>query len=220
MTTQLVVDNDRSKPYHHGDLRQALIDAACTQIENEGTEKLSLRALARDAGVSPTAPYRHFPTKNCLLAAIAAEGFIELREQLEDDISNIHGDCLDRLAACGHTYVNYAVENPTKFNLMFGDVLADFTPYDGLQQTANETFNKFMGQVKAAQDAGLIADAPFDEIAAYVWSSMHGIASLIINKGTKIGLKGEIPSSIIAVRYMRDNLDVLIQRVIKGLIEV
>lgn len=228
MTTQLVIDNDNNEAgaYHHGDLRQALMDAACEQIDQYGTEKLSLRALARDAGVSPTAPYRHFPSKNCLLASIAVQGFQELGEKLEQDIARIDGDCLEHLTASGHTYVNYAVENPAKFHLMFGDILADFTAYQGLQQAANETFEKFMDLVKAARDAGLITNAPFDEVAAYVWSSMHGAASLIINKARKIiklekelstNSSARMPASMIAVKYMQNNLDGLIQRVIRGL---
>jgi len=106
------------RSYHHGDLRQVLMKAAREHIAVEGTEKLSLRALAREAGVSPTAPYRHFPTKNCLLAAIAAEGFAELQDTMHRQVHAAGPDVLDQLSAAARAYVQYALENPVKFHLM------------------------------------------------------------------------------------------------------
>ena len=73
----------RSK-YHHGGLRRALVSLAVTEIARAGVEKLSLRSLSRQAGVSPTAPFRHFPDKQSLLAGIAIEGFEELARQLTE----------------------------------------------------------------------------------------------------------------------------------------
>src|SRR4051812_36803257 len=99
--------------YHHGNLRPALLRAASKTLEKEGAGALSLRDLARRAGVSHNAPYRHFRDRDSLLAAIATEGFRQL------------GDALRGRAGkeMGAAYVRFALEHPQQFRLMFGGVL-------------------------------------------------------------------------------------------------
>src|SRR5215510_3558714 len=95
--------------YHHGDLRAALLEAAGRIVDKEGAAALSVREAARRARVSHNAPYRHFPDRQSLLAAIAAEGFA----RLGDALKNSHGK------AMGEAYVHFALENPAVFRLMF-----------------------------------------------------------------------------------------------------
>ena len=79
------------KPYHHGDLRRALLRAAVVILEREGPSALSLRAVAREAGVSPAAPYHHFKDKSELLNAVATEGFNRLKAALAEAFATAHG---------------------------------------------------------------------------------------------------------------------------------
>src|SRR5258707_1216881 len=112
----------RAKPegrYHHGDLRRALIDAARVLVEREGRQALTLRAAARMAGVSQAAPYRHFPDKNALLAAVAEDGVRALAAWLRGAAARHEGDPLARLQALGVAYVTFAVTSTAHFRVMF-----------------------------------------------------------------------------------------------------
>ncbi|GAB1256733.1 TetR/AcrR family transcriptional regulator [Aurantivibrio plasticivorans] len=205
-----------TRPYHHGDLKQTLIDAACRHIASGGTEKLSLRALAREAGVSPTAPYRHFSTKNSLLASIAYEGFSELQKCLDTISEQKISDPYERLVKLGVAYVNYAVENPVKYHLMFGDVLADFTAYENLQKSVETVFALVARELNQAKEEGFVSEAPFEELAAYVWSCLHGLANLIVNKRRRL----EFPDKtlgISVIHYLTQNVEKIMKRVIQGL---
>ncbi len=117
----------KSKRYHHGALRQALIDAALVAVEQDGAEKASLRNLARGLGVSATAPYRHFADRDALLTAVAARGFNEFATALErsaaGDISPSHG-----LMAMGRTYLDLALKRPQLYRLMFTYPLSGDNP--------------------------------------------------------------------------------------------
>ena len=118
--------------YHHGDLRTTLLRAAEAHIALEGTERLSLRALAREAGVSATAPYRHFDDRQALLVALATEGFEELAVVNADIHRNFgHEPIPTQLLQCGLAYVRYAEANQVKYLLMFGDVVGDFNTGEG-----------------------------------------------------------------------------------------
>src|SRR5688500_9283866 len=94
--------------YHHGDLRRALVDSALEILEEGG--ELSLRAVARRAGVSHTAPYHHFRDRRRLVAAVATEGLLALRDALAG--AGSPGEPLSRLLECGVAYVRFAVGNP------------------------------------------------------------------------------------------------------------
>ena len=106
--------NCTRKSYHHGDLEAALIRSAGKILEKEGLDALSLREVARQAGVSHNAPYRHFAEREALLAALAAKGF-EMLAQAQQAAAAKGG-----LRAMGEAYVLFALEHPQRFRLMFG----------------------------------------------------------------------------------------------------
>jgi AcrR family transcriptional regulator len=165
--------------YHHGELPATIMSLALEHIEAAGTEKLSLRALARQAGVSATAPYRHFPTKNCLIAALATQGFEKLgcrtKAIVEQDLP-----LEDKFIAMGLGYIEFAMENPTAYQLMFGAVLADFSEYAMLHNAATQSYDVVLELLSAlTEEKGLKVD--LDMFGGVVWSSVHGIASLLIN---------------------------------------
>src|SRR6478736_9746442 len=98
------MDAERGRPYHHGDLRNALLDSARSILEKQGLEALSLRAVARKAGVSHAAPYRHFPNHEALLAELATEGFAELRGEINSVVNSPDVE-QDRIAKIGAAYM-------------------------------------------------------------------------------------------------------------------
>jgi AcrR family transcriptional regulator len=149
--------------YHHGDLRAAVLAAAGKVIEKEGLGSLSVREAARRAGVSHNAPYRHFPDRDALLAALAAEGFIQL------------GKALDKRSGreLGEAYVRFALAHPQRFRLMFGGLVA-LDRYPELRTEARATHERL-----TAAFAGLGAEAQF--AAAAAWSLVHGLAQLILD---------------------------------------
>jgi AcrR family transcriptional regulator len=149
--------------YHHGDLRVAVLAAAAEIIEKEGLTGLSVREAARRAGVSHNAPYRHFPDRDALLAALATEGFSQLSKALD----NRSGREL------GEAYVRFALAHPQRFRLMFGGQLS-LDRFPELRTQAEATHARL-----TAAFAGLGAEAKF--AAAAAWSLVHGLANLILD---------------------------------------
>lgn len=173
--------------YHHGDLRSALVAEALALLAEEGEEALSLRAVARRAGVSAMAPYRHYPDKRALLAAVAARGFEAFRDTLEAaDRAALPGEALVEQAVA---YVGFACANPALFRLMFGPRHpGSFPELDGASAAAYGVLAD-----RVARDA-----APAPACAARVlgcWSLVHGLASLILDGR----LAGHIDGSVEAV---------------------
>ena len=112
------------KSYHHGNLKQELIDCACKMCERDGYTKLSIRSLAKESNVSQTAPYRHFKTKEDLYAEIAKEGF----NKLYKTISKVKSKNIEEnLIFLGEEYVAFGVKNANTYDLMFGTAVTDFT---------------------------------------------------------------------------------------------
>jgi AcrR family transcriptional regulator len=153
--------------YHHGDLRAALIAIALTHLSKGGSD-ISLRELAREAGVSPTAAYRHFASKEDLLAALADEGFRKLSERQVPSISDKPSD---RLFAALMDYMAFARAEPSLYALMFGRLHVDGP---GLPQRTS-SFASLTSLIAAVDPAATPADA------LRVWSTVHGCATLVLS---------------------------------------
>jgi len=165
--------------YHHGDLRRALVQSALDLIAAGGTSRVTLRGVARAAGVSHMAPYNHFADKAALIAAAGAEGFRRLKGAMEQRMKAFaQGDPL-RVQAVGIAYVVFAVENPELFRLMFGPELADTTGHADLARAAHEVLQLLIG---ALDVAGLAAPdaAAAAEFALAPWALVHGLAMLAV----------------------------------------
>ena len=157
------------RSYHHGDLEAAFARAAGKVLEKEGVEALSVREVARRAGVSHAAPYRHFADRESLLAALAAEGFATLgRAQREAAAAR-------GLRGMGEAYVRFALEHPQRFRLMFGG-LVRIAKHPALREVATKTFDGLSGalaarlpEAKGARDSSIAA-----------WALVHGLAQLLL----------------------------------------
>ena len=180
--------------YHHGNLRRALIDAGLGLIEQEGAAALSLREAARRAGVSTAAPYRHFPSRKALLAAIAEEGFRLLGEEIRRAIAAHGDDPARRLGEAGIAYVLFAAAHPCHYNVMFGPELADRAAHPSLQAAADDASRVLLGAILDYQAAGWMSSRDPTELVLGAWSSVHGLASLITSGHVRVA--GSDPARI------------------------
>ncbi|MBM3550078.1 MAG: TetR/AcrR family transcriptional regulator [Alphaproteobacteria bacterium] len=153
--------------YHHGDLRHMLLYAATQQLERSGPAGLSLRAIAREVGVSPAAPYAHFPDKESLLAAIATGGFSLLRDACVSAAESSGGDP----KALGRAYIGFALAHPHLYRLMFGGSIENFAGHPELDGASQAAFGFLRLNLAGAPDA-----------ASAAWAFVHGLAMLLIDR--------------------------------------
>ncbi len=168
-----------TRAYHHGNLRNELLDTAEAQLA-AGSDELSLRALARAVGVSQTAPYRHFSDKNELMVALATRGYQQLLSKLKEAGSAAE-DPESRLRAFAHTYVNYAVAHPDLFRLMFGPMEKPQEDYPELRQAMRDTYDLVRAIMREGMDQGVFEHDDAAYLANAGWSGIHGLATLKID---------------------------------------
>ena len=172
----------RPNQYHHGDLPQALLDVALHIVETQGTDALTLRAVARLAGVSQAAPYRHFANKEAILAAVAEEGFRSLMTAMRQSVQACGDIPLARLRAVGIGYVMFATSHPSHFRVMFGRDMADRSAFPTLRQVASDTLGIVVDAIADCQRAGLVrSEEPAADLALTAWSSVHGLSALLVD---------------------------------------
>ena len=174
--------NESKASYHHGDLRQTLIDAACKHLRESGADTLSLRAIARDVGVSQTAPYRHFASKNALFGAIATHGFELLALELQRAADEHSDDVELAFIEVGLAYVNWARENSEKYQLFFDSSLVNFKDHPELQEAGERAFQVLIRLIEEGIEQQIFVDLPVLQMAGTVWASIHGTASLLLSK--------------------------------------
>lgn len=169
----------RPLPYHHGNLRAALIEAALSLIDEKGAKALTVRQVARRAGVSHTAPYRHFKDKADLLAAVAVQGFDMMVADMHRRMDRYQTDSRDRLKACGISYITFAIDHPAHFRVMFGPGTSE-CEYFSFVASATSAFQTLLDSIEACQQEGWIRSGNSDELALAAWSMVHGFAMLYI----------------------------------------
>jgi AcrR family transcriptional regulator len=166
------------RPYHHPDLRQALIRSALEILAESGVTGLSLRAAARRARASAMAPYRHFADKEALLAAVAEYGFRELAARLTAAAATA-ADPRAKLAALGVAYVLFACDEPSLFKLMFGPMIEKKSGHPALDEGGNACFDALRRAVEAAKF--FEDDANARDVSLACWSLVHGVSALIVD---------------------------------------
>ncbi|PSL58242.1 TetR family transcriptional regulator [Saccharothrix carnea] len=164
------------RPYHHGDLRAALVTAARALLVAEGTEGLTLRRAAAAAGVSHTAAYRHFADKAGLVAAVMAQGFDELRAAA----GTASGGPRDRLHGIGRAYVGFAVANPSLYRLMFGGEVPRRDVHPELSAAEQRVHVLLSSAVVAAQESGELAAHDEADVTVLLACVLHGLCSLVL----------------------------------------
>ena len=177
-----------SKTYHHGDLRNNLIEAAITLINEKGISDLSLRQLARQVGVSHNAPYRHFETKEALLMAVAEEGFTSLSLALKKAKEASAPDSREQLKRLGVAYVNFALAHPAHYRVMFGNYRHDDNcdQSSGLASVAEQSFMVLVSVIREGQETGVFREGETLNLARIAWSLVHGQAMLALDQRIKV----------------------------------
>ncbi|HME84921.1 MAG TPA: TetR/AcrR family transcriptional regulator [Roseiarcus sp.] len=160
------------RPHHHGNLPNALHAAARAILDEAAPDVVGLREVARRVGVSATAAYRHFASKEALLASVAAEGFRELAAAMETGATES-----DPLHGVGLAYVDFALQNRGLFRLMFGTILVERAKYPELNEAEGAVFGLLQRiavsadeQPREGNSAGMAA-----------WGLVHGLSSLFID---------------------------------------
>lgn len=178
------------KRYHHGDLRNALIRAGQALLAEEGAAGLDLRKVARAAGVSHAAPYRHFADKQALLAAIAEEGFHQLTAGMDAALAQAPGNAGDQLERLARAYVQFALDQPAHMREMFSGLTVERAAYPQLYAAAKQAFRRVVQVVERGQARGEIGPGDPANLSMVAWTQIHGIAMLLIEDQLP-GIRGD-----------------------------
>ncbi|MBY5458834.1 TetR/AcrR family transcriptional regulator [Rhizobium leguminosarum] len=190
------ISTTEQRPYHHGDLHRAIVEAALDVLSESQSTEFSLRELARRAGVSHNAPYKHFADKRELLAAVSAVGFELLAKRMADATKELDSP-RERLAAIARAYVCGGVNNPALYRLMFGGYLGgQDNGRPAIERTAAYSMKAVV--VEAICDGALGRLIPntaantrtIDGAILIFWSQMHGLTLLLVD--SLVGPSGKI----------------------------
>lgn len=191
--------------YHHGNLRNRLVEIANELLAKEGVGDLSLRKIAHRAGVSHNAPYMHFADKEAVLAAIAETGFQLLATEVEAAIATAGDSHRQQLLAASYAYVRFALDRPHHLQVMF--CAYDESKYPNVLSAARASLDRLLELVTEGQHQGeFIAGNP-QEMTKAIWAMVHGIATLSISYQTQMLLPGKISTEESVFVFMKLLLD-------------
>lgn len=170
------------KPYHHGNLKEELVKEALIMVENEAVDKITIRELSKRLGVSYSAIYRHFSSKDELVNALVEAGF----EKLDDKVGVIatynHLNTIEKLNLMGKEYIGFALQNPNLYRTLFGNTLVQ--KREEICDLENEKCTSFEALMKIlieGQEKGIFKKEDPLLQASAVWSMVHGISNLLID---------------------------------------
>jgi AcrR family transcriptional regulator len=184
--------------YHHGDLKNALIEAGADVLAREGVAALSLRRVAQKAGVSHAAPYAHFTDKQALIAAISTEGYRRLYEAMSDVIERFAEDPGRQLMEGAWAYVQFAQNAPDHFKVTMSGVVERQKEYPAFVEMSQRNLALLVRVVEACQGAGVLRKGPPELVALSVWSVVHGFVSLLLEQ--------QIPHTVLDQKAARELL--------------
>ena len=182
----------RPDSYHHGDLKAALVACATDILRKEGPSALSLRAVARAAGVSEAAPYRHFNDRRQLVAAVAEAGFRRMEQAM---LAAMQRNSREGLRGVARAYVAFALENPAEYRVMFGQEVANTEDLPGLRETSRSVLGFVAQGIGMLQNAGLIGVGEPALMAVVTWAQLHGLVMLALD-GQSAGVAPSIDAQV------------------------
>jgi len=175
--------------YHHGDLRNALLEEAVRLVARRGVEGFSLREAARALGVSPTAAYRHFADKGSLLGAVASEGFARLATAMERAMARVEAPAgspahaVATLGAVGEAYVEFALRHPSHFRVMFGPWMKDAAGCEpGVSPSGKGAYQLLTDALDGLVASGAVTAEARAGAEIVAWASVHGFAALVVDR--------------------------------------
>jgi AcrR family transcriptional regulator len=201
---------ERTDTYHHGHLRQALLDAAMGLVRERGVEGLTLREVARRAGVSHNAPYHHFVDRGALVSALAVDGFRRFEEAFRAALEGIGESRITRIRAIGAAYVRFAFDDPARFTLMWRPELRSVGDDSEVDQAGLASYQVLIDEIVSGQAAGEIREGDAGLLALAAWSLVHGLAMLIVD--------GPLRDQVTAWSMVEPLLDPVLDMAERGLV--
>ena len=197
------------KNYHHGDLKNALIQAGIEILANEGAGGLSLRKVARQAGVSHSAPYAHFTDKQNLIAAIASDGHKQIHERFEAIQARHVDDPLRQFTAGAWAYVEFGLQSPDHYKITFSGAIQDEHSHSEFMEYSQRNMQILRNIVEQCRSAGMLDDDGINpELQAMsIWGLLHGLALLMI--------QGQLPGSLLKTVQAKDIVLAALQQVVR-----
>jgi AcrR family transcriptional regulator len=173
----------KTSPYHHGNLKEELLQTALEMIDKEGLDTITLRELTQRLGTSRTAVYRHFASKEALILGVIEKGYEHLNLLFTPIFQDRMHSVAVRFEAMGRAYLDFAIEHPNLYRLLFGENFRqereEICDYKDENQATG--LYALIGLLLEAQEEGIIAQVNPMVQAAMVWASIHGLASLLID---------------------------------------
>jgi len=197
--------SEKTASYHHGNLKEALIQNAFGLVESGGAEAITLRALGQRIGTSRSAIYRHFDSKDALINAVIIHGFEMLDDAVRVALNRTDLSFEERFSLMGEAYIGFAMQHPGLYRLLFGQKHHSANPESyAIDDPARKSgFFVLMALIKEGQESGIVRQGDPVLHTAIVWSMIHGFATLIID----------------GHRYVKENLAPLFQGGVATLLE-
>ena len=195
----------KKKTYHHGDLKNALIKAGVEILAKDGVSGLSLRKVAMKAGVSHAAPYAHFADKQALIAAISTEGFRQLYERVSGVAEKYQNQPEKQLVEVAWAYVQFAMDDPDRFKVMFSGVLEKEKEYPDFVTESQRNFQLVKMIVEANQASGRLRSGDSALVALSAWGIIHGFIMLM--------LEGQISHAVLEKMSLRELVEFQLEQI-------
>ena len=195
----------KKRTYHHGDLKNALIKAGVEILAKDGVSGLSLRKVAMKAGVSHAAPYAHFADKQALIAAISTEGFRQLYERVSGVAEEHQNQPEKQLVEAAWAYVQFAMDDPDRFKVMFSGVLEKEKEYPDFVTESQRNFQLVKMIVEANQASGRLRSGDSALVALSVWGIIHGFILLL--------LEGQISHAVLEKMSLRELVEFQLEQI-------
>jgi AcrR family transcriptional regulator len=192
----MVWDMD-ARPYHHGNLRAALLAEAERTLREQGIDQLSLRDLARQAGVSHAAPRRHFADRQALLDALAEAGFLRLHDELRAAVDAAGDDYQTQLRAAATAYIRFATQDGALLELMYTVKRGQHSA--ALDDAFGRLFTAFHSLIRQGQQAGKLLPGDPDRVRLLFFAVIQGIAALVTSGSVEAGQAGELVADAVAL---------------------
>lgn len=186
--------------YHHGDLKNSLIEAGIEILANEGVGGLSLRKVARKAGVSHAAPYAHFADKQALIAAIASDGHRRIHERLNAVLADYADDPARLLFGAAWAYVRFGLEFPSHYKITFSGALENEHSHQEFVDYSQRNIQLLQNIVEQCRAAGILQTENINAEmqAVNLWGQVHGLVSLVV--------QGQLPGRLLQEETIKDIL--------------
>ena len=195
--------NSVNHKYHHGNLRDEILRAAYNFVLENGYSTMSLRVIAEQCNVSATAIYRHYETKEHLLADVVAKGFIEFNMSVKgEEEDNIFQRC--------ENYLAFAFDNYNIYDLLFSQSVVEFLKFPQILEVADKAFESLLESVKEHDKS--LNDLSASNKAIHIWSFLHGMSSISKKMDVAFNLPdSEMPIPVRSVKRARENLKQFIE---------